>query len=124
MIVTPRPGRQLDVHQHRLLADLAAPLTNAAHAARLTHELRRSRDELSRVADTERHRMRRDLHDGLGPALAGLSLGLQAALDSAHGTSLEPLLSRLDQEMRATTDDLRRLTASIPPTDLDVYGLG
>ena len=124
VIVTPRPGRQLDVHQHRLLADLAAPLTSAAHAARLTHELRRSRDELTRVADTERHRMRRDLHDGLGPALAGLSLGLQAALDSAHGTSLEPLLSRLDQEMRATIDDLRRLTASIPPTDLDVYGLG
>ena len=68
--------------------------------------------------------MRRDLHDGLGPALAGLSLGLQAALDSARGTSLEALLSRLDQEMRATTEDLRRLTASIPPTDLDVYGLG
>jgi two-component system, NarL family, sensor kinase len=123
VIVTPRPGRQLDAQQHRLLADLAAPLTNAAHAAQLTHELRRSRDELRRVADTERHRMRRDLHDGLGPALAGLSLGLQAALDSAHGTSLQVLLSRLDQEMRATTDDLRRLTASIPPTDLDVYGL-
>ncbi len=123
VIVTPQPGHQLDAHQHRLLADLAAPLTSAAHAARLTHQLRRSRDELIRVADTERHRMRRDLHDGLGPALAGLSLGLQAALDTARGTNLEPLLSRLDQEMRATTDDLRRLTASIPPTDLDVYGL-
>jgi two-component system NarL family sensor kinase len=123
VIVTPLPGSQLDVHQHRLLADLAAPLTSAAHAARLTHQLRRSRDELARIADTERHRMRRDLHDGLGPALAGLSLGLQAALDSARGTSVEPLLSRLDQEMRATTDDVRRLTASIPPTDLDMYGL-
>jgi len=33
LIVTPRPGRQLDAQQHRLLADLAAPLTNAAHAA-------------------------------------------------------------------------------------------
>ena len=123
VIVTPQSGRRLDDQQHRLLADLAAPLTNAAHAAQLNHELRRSRDELRRVTDTERHRMRRDLHDGLGPALAGLSLGLQAALDSAQGTDLEALLSRLDQEMRATTEDLRRLTASIPPTDLDVYGL-
>jgi two-component system NarL family sensor kinase len=123
--VTPRPGQlHLDAQDEMLLRDFAGSLGVAAQAARLTHDLRRSRDRLAIAHDEERYRIHRDLHDRLGPSLAGLALGIGAARRAAPATTgLAPLLAHLDDEMHTCLDDVRRLITRLRPSSLDEMGL-
>jgi signal transduction histidine kinase len=126
LVVGLRDGqRRLDAGDERLLQDFAAHAGVAVHAARLTEDLRRSRNRLLQARDEERHRIRRDLHDGLGPTLAGLALGLGAARRSADGRVPDTarLLAQLQDEMRQCVDDVRHLVAQMRPSPLAEVGL-
>ena len=79
LLVAPRTPRDpFRVADLRLLEDLGHQIGVAAHAMLLTGDLQRSREQLVTLREEERRRIRRDLHDGLGPALAGVALGLDA----------------------------------------------
>jgi two-component system, NarL family, sensor kinase len=76
------------------------------------------------VRDQERRRLRRELHDGLGPTLAGLMLGLDTArVLSAGRPDLEHLLGRLAMETQRAVTDLRRVVYGLRPPALDELGL-
>jgi signal transduction histidine kinase len=80
LIVAPRSAAdRLDETDLRLLADLGRQVGVVVRAVRLSHELQRSRERIVTTREEERRRIRRDLHDGLGPALAGVAFGLDAA---------------------------------------------
>src|SRR6476469_4667821 len=66
--------RRLGAADWRLLEDLARQIGVAARAMQLMHELQRSHVLLVQARDEERGRLQRDLHDGLGPMLAGMAL--------------------------------------------------
>ena len=77
IVVATGPDRVLTVLERRLLAELSRQVASAAHAVSLAGDLARSRERLVAATEEERRRLRRDLHDGLGRALAGVVLGLQ-----------------------------------------------
>ncbi|WP_432877789.1 histidine kinase [Kribbella sp. CA-245084] len=61
-----------------VLALVAVPLAVAVHATRLSAELQSSREKLISAREEERRRLRRDLHDGLGPTLTGIAFSADA----------------------------------------------
>jgi signal transduction histidine kinase len=117
--------RHLDPGDRRLLYDLARHVGTAAHGVRLTHDLRRSRDRLAIAREEERNRIRRDLHDGLGPTLAGVALGIGAAgrAVGARAPETAELLADLQAEVSDGLEDVRRLVADLRPTTLEQVGL-
>ena len=68
----------------RLLHELARHVAVAAHEEILHRDLSRSREQLIRTREEERRRIRRDLHDGIGPNLAGIALGIDRARRSVR----------------------------------------
>jgi signal transduction histidine kinase len=109
----------------RLLEDLAHQAGVAAHAVRLTADLQRSRERLVSAREEERRRLRRDLHDGLGPALAAhtLKVGTARALLPHAAVAADRLLAELEDDIEAAVTDIRRLVYNLRPPALDELGL-
>lgn len=109
----------------KLLAAVASQVSVAAHAVRLTADLQRSREHLVTTREEERRRLRRDLHDGLGPTLASMTLKLDAArnLLAQNSPALDPLLCDLKAQTQATIAEIRRLVYDLRPPTLDELGL-
>lgn len=69
--------------------------------------------------------MRRDLHDGLGPRLAGIAFTSDAARNSLQSDPdrAEDLLASIRAETVAAIADIRRLVYGLRPPALDELGL-
>ena len=126
LAVAPRaPGEAFTPSDRRLLEDLARRAGVAVHAARLTADLQHSREQLVTAREEERRRLRRDLHDGLGPRLAALTLkvGSARSLYPQDPGGADALLAELEDDMEVTLTDLRRLVYDLRPPALDQLGL-
>jgi len=126
LVLSPRaPGEAFGQADKRLLDDLARHAGAAAYAARLTADLQRSRERLVNAREEERRRLRRDLHDGLGPQLATLTLRLDAArnLLDTEPKAADALLAGLKTQVQAAISDIRRLVYDLRPPALDEFGL-
>ena len=107
-----------------LLTVLAGPVAVAVRAALLTGALREAHQHLVEARDAERTRLERDLHDGLGPAMSGVALGLEAAqhaLADRHpeDRELRRLVDRLLLEMQRSVGEVRRIVDDLHPAGLD-----
>jgi signal transduction histidine kinase len=123
--LAPRAGEQLREADRRLIADLAPQVAAAAHAVGLAQELQAARRRLVDLREEERRRIRRDLHDGLGPALAGLTF----TLDAVHNLAVSDLeranalLASATEQTQTMIADVRRLIYGLRPPALDELGL-
>ncbi len=126
LVVGVRAGqRRLDRADRAALELLAAPLAVAVHATALSEDVQRSREQIVAAREEERVRLRRDLHDGLGPALTGISFQADAAgnlLASDPGRAGE-LLGSLRMAATEAIADVRRLVYALRPPALDELGL-
>jgi len=109
----------------RLLADLARQAGVAVSAVRLTADLQHSRERLVTAREEERRRLRRDLHDGLGAQLAGLTVqtGVLRGLIARDPEAADALAAELRTELKTAIADIRRLVHGLRPPALDELGL-
>ena len=108
-----------------LLVDLVRQAAVAIRTRLLATELQESRERLVLGREDDRRRIRRDLHDGLGPALGGVALRLQAAgnaIDTDPDRARE-LVGLARTEVGDALDDVRRLVHDLRPPALDDLGL-
>jgi signal transduction histidine kinase len=108
-----------------LLENIALQAGAAAQAIRLNAELVRSRAEIVTTREEERRRLRRDLHDGLGPILASQTLKLAAVrqLVRQNPERAEAMVDDLIQQNENTISEVRRLVYGLRPPALDELGL-
>jgi signal transduction histidine kinase len=119
------PGEPFTAGDRRLLAALAPQVAVVVRALELAGSLERERNRVLIATHAERDRIRRDLHDGLGPALAGISLGVQAVqahVDERADPSTGRLLSRLKDGVDAAVGEVRRILDGLRPAPLDEVG--
>jgi signal transduction histidine kinase len=124
-VAAPGPGQRYTDAGLRLLAVLAPQIAVIVRAHELTEALEAERDRVLAATTTERDRLRRDLHDGLGPSLSGVGLGLQALTDALHGadTAAVALVDRIRAEVAIAVDEVRRIIDNLRPAALDTRGL-
>ncbi|MEU7909036.1 sensor histidine kinase [Actinoplanes sp. NPDC049118] len=121
-----RPPRSLTVSERRLHAALTTQVAVVVLAVNLTDELKAERDRVVAATRAERDRLRRDLHDGLGPSLSGVGLGLQGLTDliaADNTTACALLLERLRAEVITAVNDVRRIIDDLRPAALDRLSL-
>jgi signal transduction histidine kinase len=126
LVLGPRtPSEAFSSSDLRLVDDLAPQVGVAVHAIRLTSDLQRSREQLVLAREEERRRLRRDLHDDLGPTLASLGLTASAAalLISTDPNAATRMVNELEHQIRATVGNVRRLVYDLRPPTLDELGL-
>jgi signal transduction histidine kinase len=133
LLLAPRAGSdRLSPADERLFAVLTRQVAVAVHAAelsaaavRLTGELRQARTRLVTLREEGRRRLRRDLHDGLGPALACIALQAETARDLVQSdpAQAEAALTDLAAQAQAAIADIRRVVYELRPPALDDLGL-
>jgi signal transduction histidine kinase len=126
LIVGPRPGeRQLSRSDQNVIDVMAAPLAIVLHAQALTEELKASRERVIEVAEEERTRLRRELHDSLGPLLTGAAFKADGIALAAHHRpeKAESLATELADQLRQSVEAVRQLAYGLRPAALDEFGL-
>ena len=126
MILAPRaPDEAFSEIDRRLLETIARQAGVAAYNVRLTWDLQRSREQLVTTREEERRRLRRDLHDGLGPVLAAMSFKLDAIhnLADRDAEGVKKLVTELKTQTQAALADIRRIAYDLRPPALDELGL-
>jgi len=107
------------------MIDIARHAGAVLHTARLLGDRRQILDRILHAREDERRRLRHELHDSLGPILAGISLGLHAAkrIMPRDPDQADQLVSHLEQELQSAIGEVRRLFETLRPPALDQIGL-
>ncbi|MEJ2753569.1 MAG: histidine kinase, partial [Chloroflexota bacterium] len=109
LVASPRsPGESFTEREQQLLADIARQAGAVAYSVRLTAALQQSREKMVLAREEERRRIRRDLHDELGPTLASQTFALDTALEllETDPNAAARLLQTLKSQNQETVADI------------------
>ena len=117
-------GERLRTEEQSVLLDTARRAGALLQAAALVADLRASRDRIVAAREEERRRLRHDLHDGVGPQLAGLALQLDSLARRMSGDDESSArVQVLRERLRDTVVEVRRVVDNLRPPALDDVGL-
>jgi signal transduction histidine kinase len=126
LVVGVRSGDVRFGAQDRHALGVVVPLiAQVLRTEALADDLQKSRRETVALLEDERRRLRRDLHDGLGPRLSGMAYLADAARNSLRGNVevSEDLLRQIRAEATETVAEIRRIVYGMRPPALDQLGL-
>jgi signal transduction histidine kinase len=126
MLVAPRAADELlSAADEKLLRQIAVQTTAAIRAMYLAEDLQRVRAGLVATREEERRRLRRDLHDSVGPVLAsqGLKMAAVQELVEQDPETARHLIEDLIEQNEHTVAEIRRLVYGLRPPALDELGL-
>lgn len=126
-LVLPVTGvrSMLSRRDSELLLDVVRQAAMAVRSSRLAEDLQVIRERLVTDREEDRRRIRRDLHDGLGPVLGGVAMRLDAAGNSltSDPEGARRLIATSRQDISDALVDVRRLVHGLRPPALDDLGL-
>lgn len=117
-------GERLRPEEESALQDVARRAGALLHTRELTEDLRRSYERTVQGREEERRRLRRDLHDGVGPSLAGMALQLDSLAGRLHeDPELAARAEQLRDRLRGTVTEVRGIVDGLRPAAVDELGL-
>lgn len=125
LVVGTAAGDRLRSAGRRALHELAPHVAVVVRAQHLARDLERSHERLRATRADERRRLRRELHDGLGPTLAALALEVDRGrlLVGRDQASAAHLLDGLSSHIRQAVGGVRAIVDDLHPPPLDELGL-
>jgi signal transduction histidine kinase len=125
LVARRAPDEPFSEGEDRLLRNIARQAGAAVHALQLANDLQRARQQVVTSREEERRRLRRDLHDGLGPSLAAqlLKVGSARALLTGQPEMTDRLLTGIETDIATTLGEVRRIVYALRPAALDQLGL-
>jgi two-component system, NarL family, sensor kinase len=104
---------------------MAVPIGVALRADALSREVQQSRQAIVTAREEERRRLRRDLHDGLGPTLTAIAFQADAVVNLAASDphTVEALGGQIREGVTGAIQDVRTLIYQLRPSALDEFGL-
>lgn len=124
LVVGIRPGDLGLSHDDERVLTLSLPmLVQTIKARAQAASLQRARVASASAREEERRRLRRDLHDGLGPRLTGIAFTADAARLASANSTTTPMLDRIRREAETAINEIRELTYGLRPPALDELGL-
>ncbi len=126
VVVGLRPGDlSLSPGDEDVLRIVAPLLAQTLRARALASDLKESRGAAITAIEEERRRLRRDIHDGLGPTLSGVAFAADAARNQVRSAPdrAEELLTSLRADTAGAILEIRRLVEGLRPPALDELGL-
>ena len=124
--IAPRVVAGAPLHVDRqLLIDLARQVSATLYATRLSIDLQESRRRIVTAREEARRQLRRDLHDGLGPSLAAMTMQADTARELVYDDPelTEQLLTNFVEQTQIMVADVRRIVHGLRPPALDDVGL-
>jgi signal transduction histidine kinase len=110
--------------ERRTLEAVAAQVGTLLRRAELSAEIQGQREQLVTAREDERRRLRRDLHDGVGPSLAGIAMQLDGLAGRlADHPELAARAEAARDDLRRTVGSVRRMVDGLRPPALDDMGL-
>jgi len=125
LVVVMDEDRQPTFEESRLLVAIAGGAGAAAQVVRQAHVLQLAREHLVLAREEERRRLRRNLHDTIGPTLSALSLKAGAVrnlIQEDPGAAQEGM-NELRQQIQSVITDIRRVVYDLRPPALDELGI-
>jgi signal transduction histidine kinase len=101
----------------------AAAIVIPRQGALVADALRAERAQLVHAREEERRRLHRDLHDDLGPELAGVALQLSLLTADATDPAVAERIEQARGRLRAAVGRVRRIVENLRPAELDGLGL-
>ena len=124
LVIGIRPGDLGFSRDDERVVTLSLPmLVQTIKARSQTASLQRARVASASAREEERRRLRRDLHDGLGPRLTGIAFTADAARLAAANDATTPMLDRIRHEAEVAINEIRELAYGLRPPALDELGL-
>ncbi|MFT4216752.1 MAG: histidine kinase [Micropruina sp.] len=126
LVIGLRPGERTWSRADLGVVSLVAPLVaSTVRAQLLAEQVSASRGEAVAAIEDERRRLRRDLHDGVGPLLSGVVFTADAAgnLLDRDPAAAAGLLADLRADAAAAIVEVRQLVEGLRPPALDELGL-
>jgi signal transduction histidine kinase len=119
------PNDPLTAADRRFLSELSTHISMAAHAARLSAELERSRLSIVAAREESRRCLGNDLHDGVGHQLAAMARQVERAghLLEHDPAAARALLAEIGQQVNNTIAQVRGLAHQLHPPELELLGL-
>ena len=124
LLLAPSYGDALDARDRRALSEVRPFVVLVLRAQHEANHLQQARIKAALAREDERRRVRRDLHDGVGPLLASQLVTLDTIKVARHKSiPVDDLYTALEDQTRAAIAEIRSITRALRPPSLDAGGL-